>query len=307
MQFLTFVNKTALARVTATATPFGTVVAIADFAELEARMRSHTESCVIVDPALLLVAEAEVFSKVAAELSEPVLAYTSLTLGAMQSAVVLALHAHAQFVYQGTSDERSALARALLAIPGPEFGGALVTALSPWLGRLAPPLREVVIAMLRTGSGALSSPGLASRTGVPRRTMDRSVVSAGFISTRLLIAAAKIVRSYRAVTTTGTSFKRIAAALGYASQRTLDQQYLDLLGAGVVAVRQAPIPLPKAADILVSRIIRSAECRGIVDKCKPDDSPFHDMRKPNLAQQVAHPEMTGRSLGQLAAMGEMVP
>ncbi len=278
MHFLTFVSKTALPRVTATATPFGTVIPVSNLAELERQMRLHTETCVIVDPAHLSVAEAEAFSKTAAALFQPVVAFTSLTLGATQSAVVLALETHALFVYQGTPDERSALARALLATPEPEFGGALLTALSPRLRRLTPPLREVVVAMLRMGSGPLNSAGLASRSGIPRRTMDRCIVSAGFKSARLLIAAAKIVRSYRAITTTRTSFKRIAAALGYASQRTLDQQCILLLGASMVSLRQAPLSIPEAVDILVSRIVKNAEYMMAAEWREADNSqsPFID-------------------------------
>lgn len=229
MQFLALVTKAAFARVIASATPLGEVVGVTSLGELDARMRSAAESCVIVDPALLSVADADALSKAAVELQQPVVAYTSLTPGAMQSVVILALRASAQFVYQGTPDERSALVRALLAVPGPEFGGALIAALSPRLAHLTPSLREVVTAMLRTGAGSFSAVGLAARSGVPRRTMDRAIVTAGFKSTRVLIAAAKIVRSYRAITSTRTSFKRIAAALGYASQRTLDQQYVLLL------------------------------------------------------------------------------
>lgn len=288
MQFLTFVSKSALARVIATATPFGKVVAVASLAELEAYMRSLAESCVIVDPALLSVEEADSFSKAAVDLSKAVVAYTSLTPGAMQSAVILAARAGAQFVYQRTPDERSALARALVAVPGPEFGESLTAALSPQLACLTPPLREVVIAMLRTGSGSLNAVGLASRSGVARRTMDRSVVSAGFKSTRVLIAAAKIVRSYRAITSTRTSFKRIAAALGYASQRTLDQQCRHLLGQSSASLRQAPLPIPQAVDMLVSRIVKSDDCTVTGKGCeKGTTSPRH-VRRCKATQQPAY-------------------
>lgn len=287
MQFLTFVSKTALRRITATATPFGSVVAVANLAALKTCMRSHAESCIIVDPALLSVVEADEVAKVAAELLRPVVAYTSLTQSAMQSAVVLALQAHAQFVYQGTPDERGALTRVLVAIPGPELGGALVAALSPRLDHLTPPLREVVLSILRTGSGPLSSAGLALRSGVPRRTMDRSIVSAGFKSTRLLIAAAKIVRSYRAITTTSTSFKRIAAALGYASQRTLDRQCRLLLGTSIANLRQTPIPVPETVDVLASRIVRRSDCRVPVERYEPDNPQSRKLRERDSTQQAA--------------------
>lgn len=286
MQFLTFVSLSALRRVVAAATPLGEVVAVASLAELEARMRSQAESCVIVDPALLSVADADAFAKVAVELPKAVIAYTSLTPSAMQSVVILALRTGPQFVYQGTPDERSALVRALLAVPGPEFGGALIIALSPRLAYLTPPLREVVVAMLRTGSGSLHAVGLASRSGVPRRTMDRSVVSAGFKSTRVLIAAAKIVRSYRAITTTRTSFKRIGAALGYASQRTLDQQCQLVLGQSSATLRRTPLPIHEAVAILVSRIVRSAECPPTVGRCQPDTMKPRHRQERNATEQA---------------------
>lgn len=288
MQFLTFVSKSALARVIPTATPFGKVVAVASLVELEACMRSLAESCVIVDPALLSVEGADSLSRAAVDFSKAVIAYTSLTPSTMQTAVILAACAGAQFVYQGIPDERSALVRTLVAVPGPEFGRSLITALSPQLGRLTPPLREVVTAMLRTGSGSLNAVGLASRSGIARRTMDRSVVSAGFKSTRLLIAAARIVRSYRAITSTRTSFKRIATAVGYASQRPLDRECRHLLGQSCASLRQAPLPIPQAVDMLVSRIVKSYDCTVTIKGCeKCATSPQH-VRRYKATQQPAH-------------------
>ena len=149
--------------------------------------------------------------------------------------------------------------------------------------------------MLRSGSGSLSAVGLASRSGVPRRTMDRSVVSAGFKSTRVLIAAAKIVRSYRAITTTRTSFKRIGAALGYASQRTLDQQCLLLLGQSSATLRRTPLPIPEAVDILVSRIVRSAECPPTVGRCQPDTTQPQHLQESNATQRGTYHNPVERS------------
>jgi hypothetical protein len=232
-------------------------VEIARMADLGALMRSQIDTCVIVDPVLLSAEEARSLATSATSLLRPIVVYTTLTPEAIPSAVILASQTKAQFVFQGTPDERSALVHALLTIPAPEFGSALITAISPQLWRLPPRLRSVATAMLRTGLYPPDSVGLALTSGLPRRTMDRAVINAGFRSTRLLIAAAKLIRTYRAITDSNSSLRRIAIATGYASQRTLDQQCSKLLGTNCATLRRIPLSIPSAVDILVSRLVKT--------------------------------------------------
>lgn len=236
----------------------GVITAAGSAAELAEHFGGDGDVCLVLDPSLLSVASAEELAERCAMHPVATVAYGSISHQALESTVILAQRTAAQFVFHGTPNERSALARALLLAPDPAIGARLVDALAPQIRLLPEVLAENVLTMLRSASGASSPEELATQSAFARRTMDRWIARAGFTSARLLAAAARVVRVYRAVVASEVPLKRLAAMVGYRSQRTLDQQLEVLAGATSTSLRKMPLAVPALIDRMTGALTHSA-------------------------------------------------
>lgn len=264
MRYVTLLGPPAVSRVRVALEGHGVITTAGSAAELADHVGGDGEVCLVLDPSLLT-------TDGAAELAErwtmhPVatVAYGSITHQALDSTVILAQRTSAQFVFHGTPNERSALSRALLLAPDPAVGARLVDALAPQIRQLPEVLAENLTAMLRSANGASSPEELATQSAFARRTMDRWIGRAGFTSARLLAAAARVVRVYRAVVASEVPLKRLAAMVGYRSQRTLDQQLEVLAGAASTALRKTPLAVPVLIDRMTGALTQpsAAEVTG---------------------------------------------
>lgn len=248
MRYVTLLGPPALARVRVALEGHGVITSAGSASELAEHLGGDGDVCLVVDPSLLTAAGAEELAERCAINPVATIAYGSITHQALESTVVLAQRTVAQFVFHGTPNERSALARALLLAPDPTIGARLVDALTPQIGQLPEVLAENVVAMLRGAIGAASPEELATQSAFARRTMDRWIARVGFTSARLLAAAARVARVYRAVVASDVPLKRLAAMVGYRSQRTLDQQLDVLVGVASSPLRRTPLAVPVLVD-----------------------------------------------------------
>lgn len=249
----------ALARVHAVLADHGTIDVLLDVRALLTELVSPRDECLVLDPALISPAIAATLASSLAELPRAVVAYSSVTTAALESAVILAQRTSARFVFRGTPNERSALEQALLLTPDSNLGNDLLLLLKANLDLLPSGLCDRLTAMFRNGEGPYTPDSLAAATSVARRTLDRNLADAGFVSTRRVIEAVRVTSAYRAITTSRTALGHIAMVLGYKSKRTLDAQLKLLLDTSSSKLRADPLSCAEAAKRLTAQLtIRDA-------------------------------------------------
>lgn len=277
MKYATLLNSSALACVHAALGNHGSVLQLANVRKFLAELASPAADCLILDPALLTPSIAETISAQLAEFPRDVVAFSSVTTAALESAVILAQRTSARFVFRGTPNERSALERALLLSPYAELHSMVLNLIEPQLNRLSHGIREQVVSMFRTGEGPHSPAALAAATSLTRRSVDRNIDDAGFISARRLVEAARLTSGYRAIITTGVPLVKIAEMLGYRVKRTMDAQLTLLVGIPSGALRVRPLDCAEAARRIAANLTsHSAPPQNL----RPPDSQMHAKTTP---------------------------
>lgn len=253
LRYTALLPAQSLARVHTALDGTGSVDVVMDARALLASLATPRDDCLVVDPALITPVDAEMIAANITEFPRAMIAYSSVTTAALESAVVLAQGTPARFVFRGTPNERSALERALLA-PSTELGSALLAILGTNMNSLPAGLRERVATMFRNGDGPASPDALAAASTLSRRSLDRYLADAGLVSARRVIETARVMSAYRAIITSRTPLVRVAAMLGYKAQRTLDAQLAILLDTTSGKLRAAPLPFAEAARRLALRL-----------------------------------------------------
>lgn len=268
VQYVALVGPPALKRVESVVGATGTVVAARNVTELLTAMRSPIGMCAVIDPSLLTPADAAAVVQQFARAPQTIVAFAPNVREAFESSIVLAQGTAAHFVFQGMPNEAPALTQALLLAPDAHLGYAVVEALEPRLAGLPAQLRATVIAMLRTGVGPHTADALALQGGIARRSMDRAFELAGLESSRFIIAAARVVRVYRAVARSRIPFRRVAAMAGYATQRALDHHFRAFLGQTTDAIRKQPLSLEEVTCSIAARLTARSDA-------SPDSNETH--------------------------------
>ncbi len=233
----------------------GTVDVLLGVRELLAELASPRDECIVLDPALVTLADAESIAAWLTKYPRPVVVFSSVTTAALESGVLLAQRTSARFIFRGTPNERSALECALLLTPDAPLGVALLAILEDNMNRLPSGIRNRMASMFQNGDCPSSPKALAAASAMARRSLDRCLAEAGFVSTRKVIEAARVTSAYRAITTSRTPLGHIASMLGYKSQRTLDAQMTLLMSTTSGKLRTDPLSCAEAADFLAARLI----------------------------------------------------
>lgn len=254
MRYAVLLSPQAIARVHTALAGHGSVDVLLDARALLAELASARDECLVVDPAMITPAVAEIVAARLAESQRPFVAFSSVTGGALEASVILARRTAARFIFRGTPNERSALERALLVTPDSALGVSVLAIVDDNLRKLPHGVRERVEGMFRNGDGPGSARALAAATALARRSLDRYLSEAGFVSARRVVEAARVVAAYRSLTTSRTPLSHVASMLGYKSQRTLDSQLALFLDTTCGKLRAAPIPCAEAARRMAIRL-----------------------------------------------------
>ena len=254
-----------------------------DARRLLAAIAAPNDDCLVIDPSLITPAVAESIADILREFPRPLVAYSSVTTAALDSAVVLARRTDARFVFRGTANEQSALQQALLLTPDVELRVVLLSKIEPQMSRLPLALRHRLREMFLTGDGVRSLDALAMSVmpttaklahgallrqmstqhpptvGTPRsrvltrRTLDRQLGKAGFVSGKRLLEAARVISGYSAVTAPRVPLKNIARMLGY-TVRTMNAQFMSMLGVSCTELRRMPLSPDEVAERLAKKL-----------------------------------------------------
>ncbi|MEO7041988.1 MAG: hypothetical protein ABI035_06995 [Gemmatimonadaceae bacterium] len=254
MRYAVLLSPQAIARVHTVLAENGTIDVLLDTRALLAELVSPRDEGIILDPALLSPSTAETLASSIVEYPRALIAYSSVTTAALESAVILAQRTSARFVFRGTPNERSALEQALLLLPDINLGNELLTLLARNLELLPSGLSRRLTTMFRNGDGPITPDSLAAATAVARRSLDRNLSAAGFTSARRVIEAVRVASAFRAITTSRTPLGHIAMVLGYKSKRTLDTQLKLLLDTTSSKLRSEPLVSSEAARRLMIQL-----------------------------------------------------
>lgn len=254
MRYAVLLPPQALARVHAVLAEHGAIDVLMDVRALLVELVSPRDDCLVVDPALITPEIAETIASNIAEYPRAIVAYSSVTTAALESAVILAQHTAARFVFRGTPNERSLLEQALFLTTDTNLGAELLFLLQRNMDALPSALRERLTSMLRNGDGPTTPGALAAASAVSRRSLDRKFADAGFVSSRRVIEGVRITAAFRAITTSSTPLGHIAMMLGYKSPRTLDGQLTFFLGTTGSKLRADPPSCTDAAGRLALQL-----------------------------------------------------
>lgn len=272
MRYVTLLGPVAVQRVHLALQGFSAPVPLRNAAGLISELRNSSELCVVLDPALLTLTDAQEIVGLIVRFPLSVVVYTSVTKEAMELAVLFARRTSAEFIFAGSTDERAGLARALLLTPDVKLAEGLVNALQDHIAVLPVQLRDEVTGMLKTGGGPPTPDALARQSALPRRTMDRWLARAGFTSGRLLVASARVMGAYSAITSSKIPFRRIAAMIGYPTQRALDTKLRALFDRSSASLRAYPPDRAKAIILVAEHLTTQKHIRNADTPDSPDVS-----------------------------------
>lgn len=247
LRYAVLLPPQALARVHTVLADHGTIDVLVDVRALLLELVSPRDDCLVLDPALITPEIAETLASNIAEFPRAIVAYSSVTTAALESSVALAQRTPARFVFRGTPNERSALEQALFLTPDLSLGAELLFLLQRNMDRLTPALRERLTSMLRNGDGPSTPDALAAASAISRRTLDRALADAGFVSARRVLECVRVTTAFRAITTSNTPLWHVAMMLGYKAQRPLDVQISAFLGMTCSKLRNNPPSCTDAA------------------------------------------------------------
>lgn len=254
LRYIVFLAPQAMGCVYSALEGYGAVDSMPDVQRLIAALALPHDDCVVLDPALLTADNAQAIVANLAQFPRPVVAFSSVSTAALDSIVILAQRTPARFLFRGIANERSALARALLLPPDAELCAALLSRIDAHMELLPPAIRERVLSMFRVGDGPHSPDALSAAVSLTRRSVDRHLADAGFVSARRLVEAAHLTSAYRAITRSHIPFHAIASLLGYKTPRTMDAQFTLLLDTTSGKLRARPLHVAEAADVLALRL-----------------------------------------------------
>jgi len=254
LRYIVFLSPDALSTVHAIVAGYGgSIDPVSEARLLLAAIASTDGDCLVIDPSLVTPAIAETIAVTLAEFPRPVVALSDITAVALNSAVILAQRSQTRFIFLGVPAERSALERALLLTPDVKLLAALLSGIDAQMARLPSVIRNKLGDVLLTGDSAHSLDALAAAMALTRRSLDRHLADAGFVSGKRLLDAARIVAGYRAITRSRVSLGTIARMLG-CTTRAMDAQFVVMIGVPCRELRAEPMAVEEVAGRIVRRL-----------------------------------------------------
>jgi len=259
LRYIVFLPRDAVRTVSSIAARYGgSVISILDADQLLEAIAFTDGDCLVIDPALVTPATAETLAITVARFPRPVVAFSGIATEAMQSVVVLARRSRARFIFRGATTERSALEHALLLTPDVKLRAALLSGIDAHMARLPSIVGDRLRDAIMIGDGAHSLDTFAAMTGLARRSIDRHLADAGFVSGKRLLDAWRIVAGYRAITRSRVPLGRIARALG-CTMRVMDAQFVTMVGVTCSELRAEPMAVEEVAARIARRLTEPEE------------------------------------------------
>ena len=228
-----FLSDRLAARLTA-AVGAGAVVRCTSVAALVGLARAACVVAVMLDPACCGEEGVDAWS---ADVEVPLFLYAEMTPAAMQAAFAWARRGAGHLLLAGSDDQPLRLQRLLTTLPHVGVVVQVEAALEDALRTLPPPLAHVVRRVLHDSAWVCDVSTFARRTRLTPRSVDRWLARAGLAPPKRLLAAARVLHMYAAVSHGERSLARAAQHAGFTSARSVSRQLRCLLGVRPSALR----------------------------------------------------------------------
>ena len=192
--------------------------------------------------------------------SVPVVVYTALSPATMKAVVQLARVGVEHVVLNRFDDEPRRFRDLLEGVPGHALADQILRQLADPLAALPIQVSRAVEQLYRSPGRFRSTDDLASAAGMNKRTLYRNLEPVGFVSPRLLVVAARLLRVYAHLRDPGRQIKEIADKVGYHSPWQLTQQMRDVTGYTPRTVRRR-VGADEFIALLTRRVYRPAARR----------------------------------------------
>jgi len=133
-------------------------------------------------------------------------------------------------VFRGLDDDREGLCRALASARELMIPHRILTLLAPSLQCIPPALASSIAVLFRDPTSVRGIQALAWRAGMSRRSLDRWLARAGLAPARILVAAARVVTSYRLMCEEAAPQKAVAQAMRSRSVRAWTREVVLVTG-----------------------------------------------------------------------------
>jgi AraC-like DNA-binding protein len=212
---------------------------VVSWAELQARVRSHTADIVVADPAAAGMVEIEVLEELRRQYpSLPIVVYTSLAPAGIKAIVRLAKSGVEHVVLSRFDDEPKKFLELLEGIPAFALGDRMLRELAGPMSCLPVVVVRAIDQLFRSPANFKNAQDLAAAAGMNLRTLYRNLEPAGIFSARAMVVSARLLRAYAYLQDPGRSIKDVAAKAGYHSPWQLSQQMREMTGMTTDHVRR---------------------------------------------------------------------
>ncbi len=226
------------------------------WAELAKILRVEGVDLLVADPAADgSVRVAELQQLIRQFPSVPVVIYTALSPATMKAVVQLAKVGVEHVVLNRFDDEPRRFRDLLEGVPGYALADQMLRQLAEPLTGLPIQVSRAVEQLFRSPNRFRSTDDLAAAAGMNKRTLYRNLEPVGFLSPRLLVVGARLLRVYAHLRDPGRQIKEIADKVGYHSPWQLTQQMRDVTGHTPRTVRRR-VGAEEFIALLARRIYR---------------------------------------------------
>lgn len=190
----------------------------------------------VLDPELFTAPEFAAAIGLVERFSVPALIYATLSPASVQRTIGLVQRSRVRVLFQGVEHDQEVLTCSLLALSHPSLPELCLDLLEPHLAAVPAQMREGIVALFLSGTRETTGT-LARKAGIPRRSLQRWLVRAGFPSARLLLSTPAMLNAIGLLRDTTLPLRQVARACGYPSGRQLQEHIRILTGTSVVAIR----------------------------------------------------------------------
>jgi AraC-like DNA-binding protein len=221
-------------------------------------LRTEVVDLVVADPAADgSVKVAELQQLIRQFPSVPVVVYTALSPATMKAVVQLARMGVEHVVLNRFDDEPRRFRDQLEGVPGHALADQMLRQLAGPLTGLPIQVSRAVEQLFRSPGRFRSTDDLAAAAGMNKRTLYRNLEPVGFVSPRLLVVAARLLRVFAHLRDPGRQIKEIADKVGYHSPWQLTQQMREVTGHTPRTVRRR-VGADEFIALLARRVYRPA-------------------------------------------------
>ena len=192
---------------------------------------------VIVDPLLFDEEETRELLRISRAHQIPVIFYTKLTRQSITRMLPALKKGDADIIIADMDDYPERLCRSIESLPSISVGARLVSALAPAFPLLDPAVGRELFTILLDPS-VISAKALRKQGEVSRRTIERDLTRARLAPLHRWWSVSRLTRSFTALAEANVNYTQAAKAAGYASARSLDQQYMKMMHIHLAEVRQ---------------------------------------------------------------------